>query len=68
MTVNLKGRSLLTLKDYSKKEILYLIESALELKEHKAHGTLKKKLEGKILHCSLKKVRREPAVHLCPQQ
>ncbi|MDP8226044.1 MAG: ornithine carbamoyltransferase [Candidatus Celaenobacter polaris] len=47
MTVNLKGRSLLTLKDYSKKEILFLIDSALELKEHKAHGTLKKKLEGK---------------------
>jgi len=47
MTVNLKGRSLLTLKDYSKKEILYLINSALELKEHKAHGTLKEKLEGK---------------------
>jgi len=47
MTVNLKGRSLLTLKDYSPKEILYLIEAALELKEHKAHGTLKKKLEGK---------------------
>jgi len=47
MTVNLKGRSLLTLKDYSKKEIFYLIDSALELKEHKAHGTLKEKLEGK---------------------
>jgi len=47
MTVNLKGRSLLTLKDYSKKEILYLINSALELKEHKAHGTLKEKLDGK---------------------
>ncbi|MBN2018533.1 MAG: ornithine carbamoyltransferase [Candidatus Cloacimonetes bacterium] len=47
MTVNLKGRSLLTLKDYSKQEILHLINYALELKEHKAHGTLKKKLEGK---------------------
>ena len=47
MTVNLKGRSLLTLKDYSKKEIFYLIDSALELKEHKAHGTLKEKLDGK---------------------
>ena len=68
MTVNLKGRSLLTLKDYSKKEIFYLIDSALELKEHKAHGTLKEKLEERILCCSLKKVQHEPDVHLCPQQ
>ncbi|HEX37728.1 MAG TPA: ornithine carbamoyltransferase [Candidatus Cloacimonetes bacterium] len=47
MTVKLKGRSLLTLKDYSKKEILFLIDSAIELKEHKAHGTLTKKLQDK---------------------
>ncbi len=47
MTVNLKGRSLLTLKDFSKREILYLINEALELKEHKAHETLQMKLEGK---------------------
>jgi len=47
MTVRLKGRSLLTLKDFSQEEILSLIDSAIELKEHKAHGTLKKKLEDK---------------------
>ncbi|OPX24750.1 MAG: ornithine carbamoyltransferase [Candidatus Cloacimonas sp. 4484_140] len=47
MTVNLKGRSLLTLKDFSKREIFYIIDAAIELKEHKAHGTLQKKLEDK---------------------
>ena len=33
MSVNLKGKSLLTLKDFSKEEIYYLIDLAAELKE-----------------------------------
>ncbi len=36
--MNLKGRSFLTLKDYSKDEILYLIELAAQLKSKKKKG------------------------------
>ena len=47
--MNLKGRSFLTLKDYSKDEILYLIDLAAKLKKKKKCGIVDKKLEGKLL-------------------
>ena len=46
--MTLKGRSFLTLKDYSKDEILYLIKLASELKAKK-NGNGSMALEGKLL-------------------
>ena len=46
--MTLKGRSFLTLKDYSKDEILYLIKLASQLKAKKKGGG-SMALEGKLL-------------------
>ena len=35
MGINLKGRSFLTLRDYSAEEIEYLVDLAIDLKEKK---------------------------------
>ena len=45
--VNLKGRSFLTLKDYSKEEIEYLVDLAIDLKQKKKNGIFEKHLEHK---------------------
>lgn len=47
--VNLKGRSFLTLKDYSREEILYLIDLSRELKAKKNKLGHSKKVDGKLL-------------------
>lgn len=47
MPVNLKGRSLLTLKDFTPEEIRYLIDLALNLKAKKRTGIKGQTLEGK---------------------
>lgn len=47
MSVNLKGRHLLTLKDYSKEEIIYLIDLAEELKNKKKNGIFEKNMLNK---------------------
>lgn len=47
MPVNLKGKSLLTLKDFTPEEILYLLELARDLKIKKRMGLSEKRLEGK---------------------
>ena len=47
MAVDLKGRSFLTLMDFSKEEIRYLLDLAHELKAKKKSGTVGKALEGK---------------------
>ncbi len=44
---SLKGRSLLTLKDYTKEEILYLLDYAAELKQKKKDGIVGDTLKGK---------------------
>lgn len=44
---SLKGKSLLTLKDYSQEEILYLIDLAIELKAKKKAGIKGELLSGK---------------------
>ncbi len=45
--MNLKGRSFLTLKDFTPEEILYLIDLAAELKEKKKQGITGNSLKGK---------------------
>ena len=47
MAVNLKGRSFLTLKDYSAEEIEYLLDLAIELKDKKKKGIYEKHLLNK---------------------
>ena len=47
MSISLKGRSLLTLKDYTKEEIEYILDLAFKLKEKKKKGIKGKLLEGK---------------------
>lgn len=46
-TMNLKGRSFLTLKDYSAEEITYLLDLAADLKEKKKQGITGDSLKGK---------------------
>ena len=45
--MNLRGKHFLTLKDYSKEEILYLVDLAAKLKEKKKAGQIGHELEGK---------------------
>lgn len=47
MSVCLKGRSLLTLKDYTAKEIEYLVDLAIDLKEKKKKGIFEKHMANK---------------------
>ena len=47
MPVNLKGRSLLSLKDYTREEIDYLLDLAKELKAKKRSGIRGDLLQGK---------------------
>lgn len=45
--MNLKGRNFLTLKDFTKEEILYLLDLAADFKEKKKNGILVDKFRGK---------------------
>ena len=45
--MNLKGRNFLTLKDFTKEEIEYLVSLAAELKAKKKQGILVDTLRGK---------------------
>ena len=47
MSFNLKGRSFITLMDYTRKEIEFLLDLSLELKKAKHAGTEQKRLLGK---------------------
>ena len=47
MAINLKGRSFLTLKDFTKDEIMYLVDLSIKLKEKKLMGIKGDLLEGK---------------------
>jgi ornithine carbamoyltransferase len=47
MSVNLKGRSLLTLNDYKTSEINYLLDSAIEFKKLKYQGIFPKNLRNR---------------------
>ena len=46
-TIDLHGRHLLTLNDYSAEEIIYLLDLAAELKEAKREGREERRLEGR---------------------
>jgi ornithine carbamoyltransferase len=47
LTVNLKNRSFLTLKDFTEEEILYLIDYAIKVKSEKKRGIYKNRLKNK---------------------
>ncbi|MCI2046054.1 MAG: ornithine carbamoyltransferase [Sphaerochaeta sp.] len=47
--LNLKGRSFLTLKDYSKEEILYLLDLAADLKAKKKGAAHSARVDGHLL-------------------
>jgi ornithine carbamoyltransferase len=47
MPVNLKGKSLLTLKDFTKSEIEYLLDLSSDLKQKKRMGIIGQQLKGK---------------------
>src|SRR6187551_3890960 len=47
--IDLRGRHLLTLNDYSPEELAYLIELAAELKEAKRAGREEQRLAGKAI-------------------
>ena len=49
MSVDLKGRSFLTLMDYSKEEIRYLLDLAKDLKAKRAAGITGDSLKGKVI-------------------
>ncbi|GHV70103.1 ornithine carbamoyltransferase [Spirochaetia bacterium] len=49
MTINLKGRSLLTLLDYSGDEIRYLLDMAKDLKDEKNRGEAHQRFAGKTI-------------------
>jgi ornithine carbamoyltransferase len=47
MAINLKNRNLISLKHFSKQEIKFLLDLAIELKKAKYNGTEKQMLKGK---------------------
>jgi len=47
MPINLRNRNFITLKDFSKKEILYFLDLARDLKRAKYTGNEQQKLKGK---------------------
>ncbi len=47
MSATLKGRSLLTLREYSESEILYLLDTASEAKRLKAERVFPRRLENR---------------------
>ncbi len=49
MAFNLKGRSLLTLKDYTLEEINYLLELSLQVKRERRAGNISQRFKGKTL-------------------
>ena len=55
MPINLKGRNFLTLKDFTKEEILYLLDLAKNLKSQKKLGIVNKPFVGKNIVIIFKK-------------
>lgn len=47
MSINLKGRNFLTLRDFTEEEIMYFIDLAADLKEKKKNGILTEYFKGK---------------------
>lgn len=62
--MNLKNRHFLTLKDYSKEEIRYLLDLAHQLKADKKAGKIGQHLLGKNVCLIFEKHQQEHVVHL----
>ena len=62
--MDLKGRSFLTLLDFNKEEIRYMLDLAHELKAKKKKGILGEELKGRISFLSLINLLQEHAVLL----
>mgnify|MGYP002578914087 CR=1 FL=1 len=62
MAVNLKGRSFLTLMDFTPEEIRYMLDLAHDLKAKKRSGIQGEMLKGKISFFCLTRHRRGPGV------
>lgn len=64
MAVNLKGRSFLTLKDFTPAEIRYLLDLSHDLKAKKRAGILGDSLKGKNVVLLFEKLQLEQDVLL----
>lgn len=64
MAVNLKGRSFLTLKDFTPTEIRYLLDLSHDLKAKKRAGILGDSLKGKNVVLLFEKLQLEQDVLL----
>ena len=49
MSVSLKGKSLIALKDYSVEEVRYLLDLSHKVKEQKRNGELHERFRGKSI-------------------
>ena len=56
MPINMKGRSLLTLKDLSTNEIRFLLDEALKFKKNRAQVVRDQPLRGKTLGMIFQKI------------
>ena len=63
-SINLKGRSFLTLKDFTAEEIEYFVDLAADLKAKKKAGIFENHLEHKMLLLYLKNLPQEQDAHL----
>ncbi len=62
--LDLTGRDLLTLLDYSPEEVAYLLEQAKQLKEDLKSGVSDTRLAGKSLGMIFENASTEPVSHL----
>lgn len=62
--MNLFGRNFLTLKDYTREEIEYLLDLAMKLKVDKKKGITGDRLKGKNIACFLRSLQPEQDVRL----
>lgn len=62
--MDLKGRNFLTLKDFTKEEIEYLLDLSADLKKKKKEGVLTDTLKGKNIALIFEKTVQEHAVLL----
>jgi len=63
MGVNLRGRNLMAIKDFTEDEVLYLINLSEQFKRLKLAGTPHKYLEGKNIALLFEKHQQEQDVH-----
>jgi len=61
--IDLHGRHLLTLAEYSAEEITFLLDLAAELKAAKKEGREEQRLQGKEIALIFRRTRRAPVAH-----